>query len=106
MRPDEFLHMLQTEPPDTDECVRWPYSCVSRLGGAAYRGTTVPRILLGLSKGDGLVARHTCHQHWCVNPRHLLSGTPADNSRDMVEAGRSLRGTRNPQGHRGLPVDK
>lgn len=38
---------------------------------------------------DGLVIRHKCDRPCCVNPNCLLIGTPADNSRDMVERGRA-----------------
>jgi hypothetical protein len=112
MNPTEYLDQLLSDPPDTDECVEWPFALGGRNPHAVYNGESVTRILLGLTKGDGLVARHRCHNGVCVNPRHLLSGTPADNSRDMVEAGRSLAGTRNPcwgtrivAGHRPRPVD-
>lgn len=42
----------------------------------------------------GLVVRHTCDNPRCINPRHLVIGTAADNSADMVHRGRSLKGTR------------
>lgn len=83
-------------PPDTDDCVPWPFGGTHN-GHAVCAGTTVARILLRLVPGDGLVARHICHNATCVNIRHLIPGTAADNSQDMVRAGRSLAGARNPQ---------
>jgi hypothetical protein len=45
---------------------------------------------------DGLIVRHRCDVRTCCNPDHLEVGTKADNSRDMVERGRSSVGARNP----------
>lgn len=41
---------------------------------------------------DGLLIRHSCDNPPCVNPAHLLPGTVADNSADMVERNRQARG--------------
>lgn len=42
----------------------------------------------------GKVVRHSCDngQLGCVNPRHLLSGTQADNMHDKKRRGRAQRG--------------
>lgn len=37
----------------------------------------------------GLVARHTCDNPMCVSQEHLVEGTPAQNTRDMIERGRA-----------------
>lgn len=69
------------------------------LGGRGGRESSASRVAWMLHHQlpipDGLVVRHTCDNGWCCNPAHLLLGTPAENSRDMVERGRSARGDRN-----------
>lgn len=43
---------------------------------------------------DGMLIRHSCSNRPCCNPKHLLEGTAADNNRDTVEQGRSLKGSK------------
>lgn len=43
-----------------------------------------------------MVVRHMCHNSRCINPEHLTIGTKQDNANDMVQADRSLKGTKNP----------
>lgn len=40
----------------------------------------------------GQVVRHTCDNSSCFLYEHLILGTPADNSADMVSRGRARRG--------------
>lgn len=70
---------------------KWHYGRVG-FAGREYRahllawesthGTTVP---------PGMVVRHTCDNPPCCNPAHLVLGTPAENTRDMIERGRAVR---------------
>lgn len=81
-----------------DEC--WPW--LAGRSGAGYgkfrlNGRTVSahRASYVLNKGtipDGLLVRHTCDNKPCVNPNHLITGTPKDNARDAVERGLYPRG--------------
>lgn len=47
-----------------------------------------------LPNGD---ARHSCHFRPCCRPEHLSEGSRAANMQDAVEAGRTLKGEKNPQ---------
>ena len=83
---------------DTGEC--WEWMGVKNATGygrlyhkskpiAAHRYSY--SIYNGLIK-DGQLIRHTCDNPSCVNPEHLISGSNMDNSRDMKDRGRGIRG--------------
>jgi len=44
---------------------------------------------------ENRIVRHTCDSPSCVNPKHLILGTQAENIKDMVERGRGPSGERN-----------
>ena len=58
--------------------------------------TTLPlhRLILERKLGRTLdkneQTRHICHRRNCINPDHLIPGSPLDNSMDMVRAGRNF----------------
>lgn len=54
---------------------------------------------------EGKIVRHECDNPRCVNPGHLVAGTHAQNTADMMNRGRhhSATITECPQGHPYLP---
>lgn len=84
------------------EC--WPWKgAVNGTGyGAHWQDGQVAgahRMAWELSRGPipaGRLIMHKCDNRVCCNPAHLVVGTHADNSADMVAKGRSLGGERSP----------
>jgi hypothetical protein len=63
-----------------------------------YRQVKTHRLVYFLVHGnipEGMVVRHSCNNPQCINPKHLILGTHADNVRDRVLSDRSAKGTQN-----------
>lgn len=83
----------------------WSWKKATRKDGYGitwYEGTTdyIHRVSYKVFKGTfdpNLVVRHTCDNPSCCNPDHLLLGSEQDNSTDMVNRGRSCKGSQSPK---------
>ena len=85
----------------TTNCILWVGSVNNRGYGQAYDENKIRigahKLSYILYKGPvekGLVVRHTCHNPLCINYNHLIVGTSKENSQDMVDSGRSLKGSK------------
>lgn len=106
-----FRYRMPTDPP-AKGCWLWtgsllsddaPYGIVT-VGGVRYLAHRISYELFVGPIPDSLIIRHRCDVPQCVQPRHLLPGTQADNVQDKVDRGRQscgpahtdARGSRHP----------
>lgn len=95
-----FHYLVDAGEPD--ECWNWMGYLSSRwghgqvkMGGKACAAHREAYIAAKGEIPEGHVIRHTCNNAQCCNPKHLISGTTAQNVADRVAAGRSAKGTAN-----------
>jgi hypothetical protein len=90
-----------TENPATPliaghHCLEWTGSTSDGYGllRVGRRKVLVHRLLFELANHQrippGVLVMHECDNRRCCEPTHLRLGTPADNTADMVEKGRSV----------------
>lgn len=100
---ERFWRMVATGSSD---CWYWTGS-INRLGYGVFvalNETKAHRVAYKLFCGEipnGMFVLHKCDTRCCVNPKHLMLGTQADNVKDMVDKGRAkqtpLYGEKNPR---------
>jgi hypothetical protein len=87
-------------------CIEWPhyrtpdgYGQFRRNGKnvRAHRAAYCEHFGVSLESIEGQVVRHKCDNPACINPDHLELGSPADNSKDMTDRGRSLSKEKHPR---------
>ena len=100
---EQYFRWQMPDDPPTSGCWEWPHKPEvgqrAGYGQINYEEHHLRAYVLSyrLHHGDipnGMVVRHECNNPICVHPNHLLLGTVADNSQDMILAGNSTRGER------------
>ena len=97
-RKEVTVESLLAETVSVGDCKEWTASFASDgYGRLTYNGnpnSKAHRVIYMLCHPDedikDRVIRHTCDNIRCINPAHLLSGTPTDNAVDKCVRGRDV----------------
>lgn len=88
------IEHLWSRVKKTKKCWNWT-GCTNsegygqfKINGKLYKTHRIVYYLYdGQPKG---IVMHTCDNPKCCNPKHLIDGTMAENSKDMVQKGRAV----------------
>jgi hypothetical protein len=58
-----------------------------RWDGVTYNAHRMAYLIFNGLIPQGQVVRHTCNNRKCINPKHLITGTYADNTIDAIKIG-------------------
>jgi hypothetical protein len=110
---DEYVARFWSKVDTTngpDACWNWQEGTHSFGHGSFWEGKKSIRSHVFAYKCEngpieaGKIIRHTCDNPRCCNPRHLLSGTHAENVADKVARNRQAKGEHN--GNSKLTIDQ
>lgn len=91
---EQKLNDLLQHTTVNNDCLEWK-GCFNTDGYARMGGNVkVHRLVYELKTSKdirGYVIRHTCDNPKCINPEHLLCGTPAENAHDKFVRNRQPR---------------
>lgn len=95
---DKILEYLLSRTVFVSDCWIWEGGSISSEYGIAYKKGLVENVLIHRLSWflfnaalPGRVVRHSCDNRKCWNPHHLLSGTHAQNTEDMMQRGRHVK---------------
>lgn len=92
--PEAILFDLLAYTNPNNGCSEWRGACATDGYPVQFGNRKVHRTVASIKYErdiTGLVVRHTCDNPKCINPEHLILGTPMDNIKDRDERNRTYR---------------